>query len=176
MHLNRKRNLLAIFARREAEQKRSGNANMAGPAIEPYLSVFRDALNQNGSTEDFSDLSRGFPWCCAFVYYCCLQAGYHLSPKPIESYRYTLSAVSAWHNWASSQGFFHTVHNTIPEKGDIALFNYVFDGNPLDHIGVVLDVDSEGVLCAEGNNLNRTGIFHRNYSVIEGYVRLPEET
>lgn len=170
-----KRKHLAAVARREAEQMRVGNANLAGPAIEPYLSVLRDALNRNGSTEEFSDRSRGFPWCCAFVYFCCLEAGYRFPPKPIESYQYTLGAVSAWQNWATSQGFFHSAQTSSAEIGDIALFNHVFNDSPLDHIGIVLKVESDGVTCAEGNHLNRTGIFFRQFPVIEGYVRLPDD-
>jgi len=169
-----KRHLLATIARSEAEQQRAGDSYMAGPGIEPYLSVLRDALNRNGSTEIYSDTTRGFNWCCAFVYYCCLKAGFRFPPKPIETYRYTLGAVPAWQHWASSGGFYYPVHTTTPEIGDIALFNHVFDNNPFDHIGIILEVTANGAICAEGNNLNKTGIFNRPFSDIDGYVRVPE--
>jgi hypothetical protein len=168
------RRLLAEVAQREAAQERAGDANMAGPAIEPYLSVLREALNQNGSTTKYSDLATGFNWCCAFVYYCCLQAGFQFPPKPIPGYRYTLGAVPAWHHWAISEGFFHPTTTTEPQVGDIALYNQVFDGQPLDHIGIVVGTVPGGVLTAEGNNSNRTGVFSNAFSAIEGYVRLPE--
>jgi hypothetical protein len=93
----------------------------------------------------------------------------------VESFRNTLAAVPAWHHWATSQGFFHPVGSIEPEAGDIALFNRVYDANPLDHIGVVLDTGAEGIVSAEGNHSNRTGIFRNSFSVIEGYVRLPDD-
>lgn len=148
---------------------------MAGPSIEKYLSVFRDALNRNALTKKYSNPSIGFNWCCAFVYYCCLKAGFKFPPKPIEDYRYTLAAVTAWHHWAVLHDFFQPVQYVRPELGDIALFNNIFDDKPLDHIGVVIKTNSDGIVSAEGNNLNRTGIFERPFSVIEGYIRLPED-
>ena len=169
-----KRSLLATIARGEAEQERAGDSRLAGPAIEPYLTVLREALNRNGSTDIYSDRAHGFNWCCAFVYYCCRQAGFRFPPKPVESYRYTLAAVPAWRHWSSSLDFYHPAPTATPEPGDIALFDRVFDGNPLDHIGIVLSLIPGGVLCAEGNNLNRTGIFARPFSEIDGFVRLPE--
>lgn len=166
--------LLAGVAQREACLERAGDAAMAGPPIEPYLAVLRDALNENTASTRFSDPAVGFNWCCAFVYYCCLEAGFRFPPKPVPSYRYTLAAVPAWHRWATTEGFFHLTATTRPELGDIALYNRVFDGNALDHIGIVIGVGPGGVLSAEGNNANRSGIFERAFSVIEGYVRLPE--
>ncbi|MGF1656071.1 MAG: CHAP domain-containing protein [Verrucomicrobiales bacterium] len=170
-----RRRHLARIARREAERKLAGDANMAGPDIEPYLSVLREAMNRNGSTEIYSDRSRGYNWCCAFVYFCCLQAGFRFPPKPVESYRYTLAAVPAWHHWALAGGFFYPVGSIEIEVGDILLFNRVFDGNLLDHIGIAVNLSEKGIVSAEGNNSNRTGLFSRTHSVLEGIVRLPED-
>jgi hypothetical protein len=168
------RAFLAQVARREATLGLAGNAQMAGPAIERYLSVLREALNLNASTNKYSDPAVGFDWCGAFVYYCCLEAGFRFPPKPVPTYRYTLGAVPAWHHWAVTSGFFHPTGSTPPSPGDIALFNRVYDDHPLDHIGIVLEVTADGVQTAEGNNANRTGIFSRPFEVIEGFVRLPE--
>ncbi|MHA3770049.1 CHAP domain-containing protein [Verrucomicrobiota bacterium sgz303538] len=168
------RQFLAEVARREALLGREGDSNMAGPAIEPYLSTLREALNLNCECTKFSDLATGFNWCCAFVYYCCLHAGFQFPPKPVATFRYTLAAVPAWHHWALAEGIFQPGSTTQPQEGDIALYNRVFDGQPLDHIGVVVEVAPGAVLSAEGNNANRTGLFPRAFSTIEGYVRLPE--
>jgi CHAP domain len=168
------RELLASIARREAALEVRGNGDKAGPAIERYLAVFRDALNKNCETTRYSDPAVGYNWCCAFVYYCCLQAGFSFPPKPVPSYRYTLAAVPAWHNWAVTEGFFHPGGASEPEPGHIVLFNYVDTGQPLDHMGVVVEVAPRFVLCAEGSVENRTGLFERPYSCIAGYVRLPE--
>jgi len=163
-----------VVARREAERQRRGNAQHAGAEIEPYLAVFREALNRNCESDRFSDLAVGYQWCGAFVYYCCLQAGFRFSPKPAPGYRYTLAAVPAWHYWAVAEGFFHPTSVAAPEAGDIALFNHVATGEPLDHMGVVIEVQPDFVLCAEGNHENRTGLFERPHSCVAGYVRLPE--
>ena len=168
------RRLLASIARREAECERAGNDDQAGPEIERYLAVFRDAMNEHGSTTLYSDLNVGYHWCCAFVYYCCLQAGFRFPPKPVENSRTALAAVPAWQQWASREGFYHPVRQALPQIGDIALFNHVYNGNPLDHLGVVVEVTPSGVLCAEGNLRNRTGLIKRPLACIDGYVRLPE--
>src|SRR5688572_27180188 len=83
IHLSNRRSTLAKIARREGEKWLQGDANQAGPAIEPYLSVFREALNLNCESDHYSDLDVGYSWCCAFAYYCCLQAGFRFPPKPV---------------------------------------------------------------------------------------------
>ncbi|HEY3898476.1 MAG TPA: CHAP domain-containing protein [Chthoniobacter sp.] len=169
-----RRSELARIARLEGERRACGDSNRAGPEIECYLGVFREALNANAETERYADVQFGYDWCCAFVYYCCRQAGFRFPPKPEPGYRHTLAAVPAWHHWAVTGGFFHAVDGTVPEVGDIALFNRVFDGQPLDHIGIVVEVSAEFVVCAEGNVENRSGLFERRSSSVEGFVRLPE--
>jgi len=172
-HQNTGRILLAKVARREAELKLAGNADKAGPAIEKYLAVLRGALNGTAETSKYSDVTVGFDWCGAFVYYCCLEAGFRFPPKPVPSYRYTLGAVPAWRNWAAREGFFHPTGSLTPEAGDIALYNQACSDQQPDHIGIVLEVAKEGILSAEGNLANRTGLALREFSVIDGYVRLP---
>jgi len=168
------RRKLASIARQEAELQLRGNANRAGSAIERYLSVFREALNLNCETTRYSDLNTGYRWCCAFVYYCCLQAGFRFPPKPELDYRYTLAAVPAWHHWAMTDGFLLPADSATPEAGDIVPFNCVDVGQPLDHIGIALEITPAFVLCAEGGNENRTGLFERPFTCIAGYVRLPQ--
>jgi hypothetical protein len=167
------RKKLAQIAESEAKLKNRGNAEMAGPDIEHYLSVFRDALNKNGATNKYSDTSVGYHWCGAFVYYCCLKAGYNIPPKPISSFRYTLAAVPAWHHWAFAEGIFHESQEN-GEIGDIVLFNYVYENKPLDHIGIVIEVYSDSISSAEGNNNNQTGLFQRSFDNIAGFIKLPD--
>jgi hypothetical protein len=128
---------------------------------------------KNCETIRYSDPAIGYSWCCAFVYYCCLQAGFRFPPKPVPSYRYTLAAVPAWHYWAVTEGFFHSGDRSEPEVGDIVLFNHVDSKQPLDHIGVAVEIAPCFVVCAEGSIEDRTG-FERSRSCIAGYVRLPE--
>ena len=169
------RTRLAHLARAEALLHLAGDAHMAGPAIERYLAVFRAAMNANGATTLYSNLHVGYDWCGAFVYYCCLQAGFRFPPKPVPAYRWTLAAVPAWQHWASREGFYHPIAAASPQPGDIALYNHLYDDHPLDHIGIVVDVLADGILSAEGNNANRTGLFPRPTSVIAGLVRLPTQ-
>ncbi len=167
------RNRLAQIARKEAESGFRGEKEMAGPEIERYLSVFRQALNLNGSTDQYSDKRMGYDWCGAFVYYCCLKAGFNIAAKPIPTYRYTLAAVPAWQNWAYIKRIY-IEHGKNAEIGDIVLYNNVYNDVPLDHMGIVIEVSVNSILSAEGNNDNRTGLFNRSYERIAGYVRLPK--
>jgi len=167
------RKKLAQVAEKEAGFGFRGEIGMTGPEIERYLSVFRNALNENGSTNKYSDKSVGYPWCCAFVYFCCLKAGFSFLPKQIPSFRFTLAAVPAWQHWASVKGIFHECKENA-EIGDIALFNRVYCNKPLDHIGIITKISPDGIISAEGNNDNRTGLFHRDLDCMAGFVRLPE--
>ncbi len=167
------RKALARVAECEAKAGYRGEMGLTGPEIERYLSVFRDALNLNGSTNKYSDKNIGYHWCGAFVYYCCLKAGFMIPEKPVPSFRYTLAAVSAWHNWATTTDIFHE-DTQRAQIGDIVIYNHVYDNNPLDHIGIVTEVFESDIMSAEGNNDNRTGLFHRGYECIAGFLRLPE--
>ena len=173
----RKRLALARIARDEGRLALAGSKNLAGEAIEKYLSVFREALNRNSGDVTYSDRRIGYPWCCAFVYYCCLQAGFTFPPKPIPDHRWTLAAVPAWCDWASlpQNDFYFPAgdRSETPEAGDIILFDRMIEDRNLDHMGVVVDVAAEVVTTAEGNFHNRSGVFERPLTRnINGYIRL----
>ena len=78
----RRRLLLAQIARKDAQRNLVGNAEKAGDQIEKYLCLFRQAMNEHGNTDKYNDPKVGYDWCCAFVYYCCLEAGFNLPPNP----------------------------------------------------------------------------------------------
>ncbi len=175
----RKRHALARIARDEGRLALVGNENLAGEAIEKYLAVFREAFNRNGGYAKYSDLRIGYPWCCAFVYYCCLQAGFTFPPKPIPEHRWTLGAVPVWYDWAvlPQNDFYFPATNRrrTPEAGDIILFNRLIEDKDLDHIGIVVAVAADTVTTAEGNFQNRSGIFERPLTKnINGYIRLTQ--
>ena len=115
------RKKLAQVAENEAKLGFCGEIGMAGPEIERYLSLFRDALNLHGSTDEYSDKSVGYHWCGAFVYFCCLKTGYTIPPKPIPSFRYTLAAVPAWNHWASVTRNFLRMQSKHRSRGHCAL-------------------------------------------------------
>jgi hypothetical protein len=173
----RKRIILARIASEEASLRLFGNKNLAGKAIEKYLVVFREAFDRNGNYTKYADTRVGYPWCCAFVYYCCLQAGFTFPPKPIPEHRWTLGAVPAWYDWAilPENHFYFPAgdRRKTPEAGDIILFNGLIEDKDLDHIGIVVAVNAETITTAEGNFHNRSGVFQRPLAEnINGYIRL----
>ncbi|HEY9643306.1 MAG TPA: CHAP domain-containing protein [Coleofasciculaceae cyanobacterium] len=172
-----KRALLAKIALQEGELKLRGNENKAGLEIEKYLNVFRDAFNNIENTTKYSNQAIGFQWCCAFAYYCCLQAGFSFPVKPIPSHRSTLGVVRVWYDWANlpENQFYHSANapNFEPRAGDIILFDRLLENVELDHIGIVVNVASQRVVTAEGNVKNQSGIFaHPFDQQINGYIRL----
>ena len=173
----RKRFALARIAKEEGLLKLSGNENMAGEAIEKYLAVFREAFNRNGNYDKYSDTRIGYRWCCAFTYYCCLQAGFTSPPKPIPEHRWTLGAVPAWYDWAilPENDFYFPANDPrkIPEAGDIILFNRLIEDVDFDHIGIVVTINETTITTAEGNYHNQSGVFQRPLvDNINGYIRL----
>lgn len=174
-----KRLALAHIAREEAALALSGDASLAGEAIEKYLTVFREAMNRNGDCGTYSDLSVGYPWCCAFVYYCCLRAGFSFPPKPVPEHRWTLAAVRAWYEWAAAPGndFYFPADDPrrSPAAGDLVLYDRLLEDTELDHLGVVVAVQGSVLTTAEGNVHNRSGLFQRPVAThVNGYVRLNE--
>ena len=173
----KKRLELARIAGAEGRLALGGNENMAGEAIEKYLAVFREAFNRNGGYTKYDDKNVGYPWCCAFVYYCCRQAGFDFQAKPIPAHRWTFGAVSVWYDWAilPENGFYIQAGDgrRLPEAGDIVLFNRLIEDKDLDHMGIVVGVATDRITTAEGNVYNRAGIFGRPLGThINGYVRL----
>jgi hypothetical protein len=169
--------LLAQIAYQEGSLQRQGDENKAGEAIEPYLSVFRAVFNTIDRTTKHSDKTIGFDWCCAFVYYCCLQAGFSPPIQPFPDRRSTLGFVSLWYEWANlpENQFYYSAERSDfnPETGDIVLFDRLLENVVLDHIGIVVEVRSREILTAEGNVNNRSGIFNRPLDQhINGFIRL----
>lgn len=169
-----KRLRLASIAHAEAEFEPAGDANQAGPQIEKYLSPFREIMNLRADALRYSDLSIGYPWCAAFVYYCCLQAGFRIPPEPSECLCGSFAAVSTWREWASlPRNDLLLPPGTVPALGDIVLFDRLLEETPLDHMGVVVGVGAGSMTTAEGNVRNRAGLFTRWLdSHINSYVRL----
>ena len=95
--------LLCQIARREGELRLQESAHKAGLQIEKYLAVFRLPLYEISHKPCFLDLTQGYDWCCAFVYWCCQQAGYEIPIKPNIDSRYTLAVVGNWVKYADNQ-------------------------------------------------------------------------
>lgn len=166
---------LAAIARREAEQLPSGDANQAGPEIEKYLVLFRETMNRRAAITRYADTAIGYDWCGAFVYYCCLGAGFRIPPEPSLRVNGSLAAVKTWWEWASlrDEGASLLKRGDLPCAGDIVLFDRLQVGIDLDHMGIVVDVESDAILTAEGNVDNCGGLFRRPLNEhINSFVRL----
>ncbi|MFD1176652.1 CHAP domain-containing protein [Paenibacillus puldeungensis] len=120
-------------------------------------------------------------WCAAFVYHCCMLAGF-LLPIRYPNGNHRLAGVGAMLEWAKlhETGFFHIdgKENYIPERGDIVIYEKLLSDHSHDHIGIVLACDEHEILVAEGNrdNENYSSILRRNRKqCILGYIRIDNE-
>ncbi|WP_075883556.1 CHAP domain-containing protein [Candidatus Protochlamydia sp. W-9] len=177
MFANRKQ-LLCEIARREGELGLREFSHKAGPQIEKYLAVFRQPIYEISQQACFLDLTQGYDWCCAFVYWCCQQAGYEIPIRASLDSRYTLAAVGHWIEYARNQKIWRDREKIkyLPQAGDLVIFDKLLSQNPLDHIGIVLsyDLKKKFIETAEGNVNKATGIFKRpTNETIKGYICLP---
>jgi hypothetical protein len=169
------RERLAAIARAEAERKPVGDCHQSGREIEKYLVLFRETMNRRGATTRYADPKIGYDWCGAFVYFCCLQAGFRISPEPSSRVNGSLAAVRTWWKWARLQdeGASLLKRGDRPVAGDIVLFDRLLVDIELDHMGVVVDAEADAIVTAEGNVDNRAGVFRRTLDThARRFVRL----
>ena len=174
--INRK-HLLCEIARKEGNLRLQESLHKAGPQIEKYLAVFRLPIYEISQQARFLDVTQGYDWCCAFVYWCCQQAGYEIPIKVTSNSRYTLAAVGNWIEYADNQKIWRDNKKIeyIPQAGDLVIFDKLLSENLLDHIGIVLscDIEKKFIETAEGNINKATGIFKRSINEkISGYICL----
>lgn len=118
-------------------------------------------------------------WCAAFVYHCCIQSGMKIPVRPRECVSCNLAGCGAWEEWAiADDRIFYTQSfqdETIPQAGDIILFDSVFNGREHDHIGIVLENKENSLILAEGNINNLSGIIERKKdNHIRALIRIKE--
>ena len=92
-------------------------------------------------------------WCAAFVYYCCIQAGFSIPYSPQECRSCNLAGCGGWEEFA--QGDKRIAYydgqqairdaDFVWQEGDILLYDRVFINREHDHIGILLKL--EEVLC-----------------------------
>lgn len=161
---------------------------LASAARELALRPFHGYLEGQGS--NIGPMIQYFPkwnvrdadklWCAAFVYYCCIQAGFGIPYSPDECVTCSLAGCGGWEEYAmgdSRIGYHRRDGAFSPEPGDIVLYDRVFIGQEHDHIGVVLEADGGGLLAAEGNirNENVSGLVRRPMDEhIRAYIRIPD--
>lgn len=115
-------------------------------------------------------------WCAAFVYYCCITAGYKFPVRPNECVSCNLAGCGAWEEWAKADPRIGWLPGTcLPQPGHIVIFDRVFENKPHDHIGIVVDVRDGCIVTAEGNLNNISAVVERpRDGHIRGYVSLPD--
>ena len=117
-------------------------------------------------------------WCAAFVDYCCVEAGFEIPYRPNECITCHLAGCVAWEEFALGDRRIEYHKGTEafgPEAGDIVLYDRVFDNQPHDHMGIVLQKQKDSILAAEGNVQNVSGLIERPLDGhIRAYIRLPD--
>lgn len=119
-------------------------------------------------------------WCAAFVYYCCVQAGFQIPYSPKGCRTCSLAGCGGWEEFALSDSRieYHLRESGFePQAGDIVLYDRVFINREHDHIGIVLENHPGFLITAEGNvgNSNASSIAVREKdSHIRAFIRLPD--
>ena len=117
-------------------------------------------------------------WCAAFVYYCCIKAGFDIPIRPNECKTCHLAGCVAWEELAAGDpriGYHKGRDGFVPEPGDIVLYDRVFDNREHDHIGIIIENHGDTIVAAEGNINNRSGILERPVDGhIRAFIRIPD--
>ena len=119
-------------------------------------------------------------WCAAFVYHACMLAGLNLPPRHPKPVSCSFAGVRAWLQWAKlpANRFYASarLRDFTPRRGDLVVFDGLFDPGPHDHIGVVLAVRQHRLRVAEGNVNNVSAVVQRERNAaIRGYIRIPKD-
>ena len=145
-----------------------GNVDGDGSNIAPLISYF----------PKWSVSAADGLWCAAFVYHCCISAGYDIPYSPDECVSCSLAGCGGWDEFArdnSRIGYYKGSDDFSPQRGDIVLFDRLFSDREHDHIGIVLKVSGKQIITAEGNVEKRSQIVTRNLNdKIRAFIRLPD--
>ncbi len=166
---NATRQNLAVIAREKAEKPFHGYIEGKESNLAPIIQYF-----PKWNLEDADGL-----WCAAFVYYCCVEAGFVIPYSPNECLTCSLAGCGGWEEYAigDSRIEYHKRDESfLPEAGDIVLYDRVFIGQEHDHIGIILKVENGEIITAEGNTFhdNISRILHRPIDEhIRAYIRIP---
>lgn len=161
---------LADIARHAAQLPFHGELEGKAANLKPMIDLF--------PRWNVQDADRA--WCAAFVYYCCVKAGFAIPYSPDECVTCSLAGCGGWEEFAMRDGrieYYRDDPAFVPEPGDIVLYDRVFCNEEHDHIGIVLEVFDDCVIAAEGNIFddNISGIVKRVKDThIRAYIRIPD--
>ena len=144
----------------------------------------------NGQETNLEPLIRPFPrwnvrdadsaWCAAFVYACLLDAGFDIPYSPDECVTCSLAGCGGFEEFALGDervGYYRADGSFRPAVGDVVIFDSVFQGKEHDHIGIVVGVEKDHLLTAEGNvpGTNTSGIVKRSLDEhVRSFIRFPD--
>lgn len=168
--------------------KRATRIRLAEIAREKALLPFHGYVD--GKEANIQPIIRHFPrwnirdadglWCAAFVFYCCIEAGFQIPYSPDECVTCSLAGCGGWEEYAIGDPrieYHSRTESFIPEAGDIVIYDRVFIDQEHDHIGIVLEVHPDTIVAAEGNtfNDNISRVIRRPIDEhIRAYIRIPD--
>lgn len=165
---NATRQKLAAIAREQAQKPFHGYIEDKESNIDPIIKYF-----PKWNLRDADKL-----WCAAFVYYCCIEAGFAIPYRPYECVTCHLAGCIGWEEYAigDSRIEYHKHDESfLPEAGDIVLYDRVFICQEHDHMGIILEVRDHDIIAAEGNIDNKSGVIKRPIDEhIRAYIRIPD--
>lgn len=160
---------------------------LASVAREKALKPFHGYIE--GKESNIGPLIKYFPkwnlqdadklWCAAFVYYCCIEAGFVIPYYPKECVTCHLAGCIGWEEYAIGDSrieYHKPEEDFLPEAGDIVLYDRVFIGQEHDHMGIILEARDGEIITAEGNTFhdNISSVLHRPIDEhIRAYIRIP---
>lgn len=165
-----KRSRLAEVARQEALKPYHGRVLGLQSNLKPITDKF-----PKGPRKEFEG-----HWCAAFVYHCCIEAGFEIPYKyPVEGFC-SFAGVRAWLEWArlKENNFYRSARHPhfVPRPGDIVIYDNVFKPGPHDHMGIVVKRSGTDLWVAEGNINNISAVVLRKTGGhIRGFVRIPDD-
>lgn len=119
-------------------------------------------------------------WCAAFVYYCCIEAGFQFPYSPDECETCSLAGCGGWEEFTMKNPnieYHKRSEDFQPMPGDIVIYDKVFENQEHDHIGIIVKVNKKSIVAAEGNinHTNTSGLIRRKIDKhIRAYVRIPD--
>jgi lysozyme family protein len=163
-----RKNVVAIALERCSKGRSHKPGNIIDVEVLDPLRPAMKKLGQMGQSDDDSF----YNWCASNVTKILRQAGLDVPDQPIingKPFWATVALVETWKAWAISKGAWRNSRSA--QLGDIVIYDW--DGNGVtDHIGIITELRSSGVVAAEGNKNNREAIIYRDRSTFAGTINI----
>ena len=161
----------------EFKDKRSSLANIAENICEKNPSY---ESNNNEILRYFieQDNIQSKEWNIAFVYHCCVQAGFNLPikyPMPINKSFLILDTWKLWSKLKENNFYYEICESSKkPSKGDIAIIRLEENDVFYEHIGIIVGCEDDKIIVIEGDKENKNHILKKAYKEIFAIIRISE--